>query len=139
VIGALARRLPTVMARRGFFEALDGDVLRAMGQATGALVLVADRAVQRGFVAPGVAVEIAPGRFGTPWQDRLRDSVACADGVASLHRISRNVVRRRVLRIDGWAWDARELRAPAWLGAESVLPRAVERVCPGLWARLVPL
>jgi hypothetical protein len=136
---ALARRPQAAVARRGAFAALDGDVLRAMGQATGAMVLATDRAVRRGLVAPGVGVEIAPGCFGMPWQDRLRDSVACADGVAALHRISRNVVRRRVLRIDGWAWDARELRAPAWLGAESVPPRAVDRVCPGLWVRLVPL
>jgi hypothetical protein len=139
VIGALARRAPAALERRAVFAALDGDVLRAMGQATGAMVVAADRAVRRGLVAPGVTVEIAPGRFGMPWADRLQASVACADGVASLHRISRNVVRRRVLRIDGWAWDARELRAPAWLGAESVPPRAVERVCPGLWARLDPL
>jgi hypothetical protein len=136
---ALARRPQAAVARRGVFAALDGDVLRAMGLATGAMVLAEDRAVRRGLVAPGVAVEIAPGRFGMPWQERLLDSVACADGVASLHRISRNVVRRRVLRIDGWAWDARELRAPAWLGAESVPPQVVDRVCPGLWARLVPL
>jgi hypothetical protein len=135
----LARRASRGVARHGAFAALDGAVLQAMGRATGALVVAADRAVRRGFVAPGVAVAIAPGRFGMPWQERLQASVACADGVAALHRISRNVVRRRVLRLDGWAWDARELRAPAWLGAESVSPQAVERACPGLWVRLVPL
>jgi hypothetical protein len=110
-----------------------------MGRATGALVVAAGRMARRGLVAPGVEVVLTPGAFGMPWQARLRASVACADWVAALHRISRNVVRRRVLRLDGWAWDARELRAPAWLGAESVPPGDVERVCPGLWVRLVPL
>lgn len=118
------------------FEVLDGAVVGGLERAVRALATLGGPLVGRATLAPGCTVELEEGAPGTPWADRLRSCAQVAETVAAWHRLPRNAVRRRLLKLDGWAWDAHGLRVPAWLGAESVAPAAVEAACPGLWGRL---
>jgi len=66
------------------FEVAEAGILAEMGAKLGILCAACDAVVQRATLAPGCTVELLHGAFGTPWPDRLRSCVQCADQVAAI-------------------------------------------------------
>ncbi len=104
--------------RQSVVPSLDDMILMSLGAGAMGLGVLSDctgHAREDIEISPGVIVKIARTARTAWFGDRLREIADFAQSIAQANSLDVDLVRRRLLRGDGWTFTCGKLKTPLWM------------------------